>query len=247
MRGGSGKRRRRGSSPAVTIAPNGASIPLTSDRTTARIVVAEDSLLVRTGIVRLLRDAFDVVGEASSARELLDLVEREQPDAALIDIRLPPTHSDEGLRAAAEIRRRFPSVALLVVSQYVEAEYALRLLSGEERQVGYLLKDRILEPRQLTDAITRIVEGGVVVDPALVTQLLDRPRLGEPLGDLTPRERDVLALMAEGLTDRGIAERLFVTPKTVETHIRHIFGKLSLPETALDNKRVHAVLTYLRA
>jgi DNA-binding NarL/FixJ family response regulator len=219
----------------------------TSERSQARVVVAEDSLIVRTGLVRLLRDAFDVVGEATTARELLEVVEREQPDAALIDIRLPPTHSDEGLRAATEIRRRFPSVALLVVSQYVEAEYALRLLGGDEQRVGYLLKDRILEPRQLTGAITRVVEGGVVVDPALVTQLLERPRLPEPLDDLTPREREVLALMAEGLTDRGIGARLFVTPKTVETHVRHIFSKLSLPETALDNKRVQAVLTYLRA
>jgi DNA-binding NarL/FixJ family response regulator len=231
----------------VTITRDDTSIPSTSERRTARVVVAEDSLIVRTGLVRLLRDAFDVVGEVGTARELLELVEREQPDGALIDIRLPPTHSDEGLRAATEIRRRFPSIALLVVSQYVEAEYALRLLAGDERGVGYLLKDRILEPRQLTDAIARVVEGGVVVDPALVTQLLDRPRLPEPLDDLTPREREVLALMAEGLTDRGIAARLFVTPKTVETHVRHIFAKLSLPETALDNKRVQAVLTYLRA
>jgi DNA-binding NarL/FixJ family response regulator len=232
---------------ALTIAHDDVSVLPTGERATARVVVAEDSLVVRTGLVRLLRDSFDVVGEAATGNELLDVVERERPDAALIDIRLPPTHSDEGLRAAAEIRRRLPSVALLVVSQYVEAEYALRLLAGDERRVGYLLKDRILEAHQLTDAITRIVEGGVVVDPALVTQLLDRPRLAEPLDDLTPREREVLALMAEGLTDRGIAARLFVTPKTVETHIRHIFAKLSLPETALDNKRVRAVLTYLRA
>jgi DNA-binding NarL/FixJ family response regulator len=231
----------------VTIAPDGTTGPMTSERATARVVVAEDSLLVRSGLVRLLREAFEVVGESATAAELLEVVEQEQPDAALIDIRLPPTHSDEGLRAAAEIRRRFPSVALLVVSQYVEAEYALRLLEGDERRVGYLLKDRILEPRQLTDAITRVVEGGVVVDPALVAQLLERPRLPEPLDDLTPREREVLALMAEGLTDRGIGARLFVTPKTVETHVRHIFAKLSLPETALDNKRVQAVLKYLRA
>jgi DNA-binding NarL/FixJ family response regulator len=231
----------------VTIARDGVSARSARERSTARVVVADDSLVVRAGLVRLLRDSFNVVGEASTAEELLALVGRERPDAALIDIRLPPTQTDEGLRAAAEIRRRFPSVALLVVSQYVEAEYALRLLEGDERRVGYLLKDRILEPRQLTDAITRVVEGGVVVDPALVTQLLDRPRLAEPLDELTPREREVLALMAEGLTDRGIAARLFVTPKTVETHIRHIFAKLSLPETALDNKRVRAVLTYLRA
>jgi DNA-binding NarL/FixJ family response regulator len=204
-------------------------------------------LLVRTGLVRLLRDDFDVVGDVATAPELVDLVERERPDAAIIDIRLPPTHSDEGLRAATDIRRRFPSVALLVVSQYVEAEYALRLIAGDEHRVGYLLKDRILEPRQLTEAITRVVDGEVVVDPALVAQLLGRQRPPDPLDELTAREHDVLALMAEGLTDRGIAARLFVTPKTVETHIRHIFSKLDLPETALDNKRVHAVLTYLRA
>jgi serine/threonine-protein kinase len=231
----------------VTIARDGVSARSAHERSTARVVVADDSLVVRAGLVRLLRDSFDVVGEASTAEELLAVVERERPDAALIDIRLPPTQTDEGLRAAAEIRRRFPSVALLVVSQYVEAAYALRLIEGDERRVGYLLKDRILEPRQLTDAITRVVEGGVVVDPALVAQLLDRPRLPEPLDELTPREREVLALMAEGLTDRGIAQRLYVTPKTVETHVRHIFAKLSLPATALDNKRVHAVLTYLRA
>jgi DNA-binding NarL/FixJ family response regulator len=231
----------------VTIARDGVSARSACERSTAHVVVADDSLVVRAGLVRLLRDSFDVVGEASTAEELLAVVERERPDAALIDIRLPPTQTDEGLRAAAEIRRRFPSVALLVVSQYVEAAYALRLIEGDERRVGYLLKDRILEPRQLTDAITRVVEGGVVVDPSLVAQLLDRPRLPEPLDELTPREREVLALMAEGLTDRGIAQRLYVTPKTVETHVRHIFAKLSLPATALDNKRVHAVLTYLRA
>ena len=138
-------------------------------------------------------------------------------------------------------------MALLVLSQYVEAEYALRLLEGSERSVGYLLKDRILDVGQLTEAITRVIAGGVVVDPALVAQLLDRRRRADPLEELTPREREVLGLMAEGLTDRGIAQRLYVTPKTVETHTRHIFQKLSLPEGALENKRVQAVLTYLRA
>jgi DNA-binding NarL/FixJ family response regulator len=213
-----------------------------------RVAIAEDSLLVREGLGRILRDAgLEVVGEAANVEDLLEIVERAQPEAALIDIRLPPGYSDEGLRAAAEIRARFPSVALLVLSQYVEAEYALRLLEGSERSVGYLLKDRILDVGQLTGAIARVVAGGVVVDTALVTQLLERRRRADPLDDLTSREREVLSLMAHGLTDRGIAERLYVTPKTVETHIRHIFQKLSLPETALDNKRVHAVLTYLRA
>jgi DNA-binding NarL/FixJ family response regulator len=216
--------------------------------TILRIAVAEDSLLVREGLTRLLRDAgIDVVGEAGSVSELLAVVEREQPDAALIDIRLPPTFSNEGLSAAAEIRSRFPRVALLVLSQYVDAEYAVRLLEGNDRRVGYLLKDHILQATQLTDAIRRVVEGGVVVDPSLVAQLLERRRRHDPLEHLTPREREVLSLIAEGLTDRGIAERLYITSKTVETHIRHIFTKLDLAGSALDNKRVLAVLTYLRA
>jgi len=215
---------------------------------TARVAIAEDSLLVREGLGRILRDSgFDVVGAAAKVEELLELVERARPDVALVDIRLPPSYSDEGLRAAAEIRTRFPAVALLVLSQYVEAEYALRLLEGSERRVGYLLKDRILDGSQLTHAIERVVAGGVVVDPSLVAQLLDRRRRADPLDELTPREREVLGLMAEGLTDRGIAQRLYVGPKTIETHIRHIFQKLSLPESALENKRVRAVLTYLRA
>ena len=231
-------------------------MPTTRDRSaappirpaqTARVVIAEDSLLVREGLARILHDSgFDVVGAAANVEELLDLVEQARPDVALVDIRLPPSYRDEGLRAAAEIRTRFPAVALLVLSQYVEAEYALRLLEGSEQRLGYLLKDRILDASQLTDAIGRVVGGGVVVDPSLVAQLLDRRRRADPLDELTPREREVLGLMAEGLTDRGIAQRLYVTPKTVETHVRHIFQKLSLPESALDNKRVRAVLTYLR-
>jgi DNA-binding NarL/FixJ family response regulator len=220
----------------------------TQARPAVRLAVAEDSLLVREGLIRILREAgFEVVGGVATVGELLALVERERPDAVLVDIRLPPTHSDEGLRAAAEIRVRLPSVALLVLSQYVEAEYALRLLEGSERSVGYVLKESILDVHELTDAITRVIAGGVVVDPALVAQLLDRRRRAGPLDELTAREREVLGLMAEGLTDRGIAQRLYVTPKTVETHIRHIFAKLNLAESALDNKRVHAVLTYLRA
>jgi len=214
---------------------------------TARVAIAEDSLLVREGLGRILHDAgFEVVGAATNVEELLDVVERARPDVALVDIRLPPTYSDEGMRAAAEIRARFPAVALVVLSQYVEAEYALRLLEGSERRIGYLLKDRILDASQLADAIARVVDGGVVVDPTLVAQLLDRRRRRDPLDDLTPREREVLGLMAEGLTDRGIAQRLYVTPNTVETHVRHIFQKLSLPASALENKRVNAVLTYLR-
>jgi DNA-binding NarL/FixJ family response regulator len=215
---------------------------------TLRLAVAEDSLLVREGLRSLLRGAgFELVGESETVDELLEVVERERPDAALIDIRLPPTFTDEGLRAAGEIRARFDDVALVVLSQYVEAEYALRLLDGNEAGVAYLLKDRILDVSQLSETIARVVDGGVVVDPELVSFLLDRRRHADPLDELTVREREVLALMAEGLTDRGIAERLYVAPKTVETHIRHIFGKLDIPESALDNKRVHAVLAYLRA
>ena len=212
------------------------------------MAIAEDSLLVRQGLDRILREhGYEIVGVVETREELLDLVERTPPDVALIDIRLPPGYGDEGLRAAAEIRARDRSVALLVLSQYVEAEYALRLLDGSERRVGYLLKDSILDAAQLVEAISRVRAGGVVVDPALVAQLLERRRRGNPLDELTSREREVLALLAEGLTDRGIAQRLYVTPKTVETHTRHIFQKLALPESAVENKRVHAVLTYLRA
>ena len=223
-------------------------MPATKPSRMRRVAIAEDSLLVREGLGRLLRDAgFEIVGGVATVDELIALVDHAHPDAALVDIRLPPTYSDEGLRAAAEIRKRAPSVALLVLSQYVEAEYALRLLEGKERSVGYLLKDRILDRAQLTEAITRVLAGGVAVDPTLIAELLDRRRRASPLDELTAREREVLALMAEGLTDRGIARRLYVTEKTVGTHIRHIFQKLSLPESALENKRVRAVLSYLRA
>ena len=205
-------------------------------------------MLVREGLRRILRNAgFDIVGEAATSEQLLEAVEHGAPEVALIDIRLPPGYGDEGLRAATEIRQRFPGVALLVLSQYVEAEYALRLLEGTEHGVGYLLKDRILDVAQLSEAINRVLAGGVVVDPALVTQLLERQRRADPLEDFTRRELEVLSLMAEGLTDRGIATRLYITPKTVETHARHIFQKLALPESAFENKRVRAVLTYLRA
>jgi DNA-binding NarL/FixJ family response regulator len=232
----------------MPVARHRSAAPPTEPTHSARVVIAEDSLLVREGLGRILREVgFDVIGAVANIDELLELVERARPDVALVDIRLPPSYSDEGLRAAAEIRTRFPAVALLVLSQYVEAEYALRLLEGSERRIGYLLKDRILDASQLTDAVARVAADGVVVDPSLVAQLLDRPRRADPLDELTVREREVLGLMAEGLTDRGIAQRLYVTPKTVETHVRHIFQKLSLPESALENKRVRAVLTYLRA
>jgi DNA-binding NarL/FixJ family response regulator len=213
-----------------------------------RIVVADDSMLLREGVARVLSDAgFDVVAKVASADDLLRRLATEPADVAVIDIRMPPTHTDEGLVAAETIRTRWPRVGVLVLSQYVETEYALRLLEGGDQGCGYLLKDRVLDGDQLAAAVHRVSEGGVVVDPELVTRLVGRSRPESPLDELTPREREVLALMAEGLTDRGIGERLFVTPKTVETHIRHVFAKLSLPATPTENKRVHAVLTYLRA
>ena len=189
----------------------------------------------------------DVVAKVASADQLLRSVATEIPDVAVVDIRMPPTHTAEGLEAAKTIRSRWPSVGVLVLSQYVETEYALRLLEGSEDRCGYLLKDRVLDGDELAGAVRRVGAGGVVVDPELVNQLVARSRVESPLDELTAREKDVLALMAEGLTDRGIGERLFVTPKTVETHARHIFAKLSLPATPTENKRVHAVLTYLRA
>jgi DNA-binding NarL/FixJ family response regulator len=213
-----------------------------------RVVVADDSVLLREGVARVLADeGFEVAAKVATAEELLRQVEVEPPDVAVVDIRMPPTHTDEGLVAAETIRRRRPAVGVLVLSQYVETEYALRLLEGGEERCGYLLKDRVLDAGQLAEAVRRVADGGVVVDPELVGRLVGRSRPASPLDELTVREREVLALMAEGLTDRGIGERLFVAPKTVETHIRHIFAKLDLPETSADNKRVHAVLAYLRA
>jgi DNA-binding NarL/FixJ family response regulator len=212
-----------------------------------RIALADDSVLLREGLAQILRaHGFDVVAEAGNALELLDAVARTKPDVAVVDIRMPPSHTDEGLALAEELRERYPRVGVLVLSQYVEAEYALRLLERNERGAGYLLKDRVLDVAELTDAIRRVAGGGCVVDPTLVAQLVDRPREDDRLGVLTGREREVLGLMAAGLTDRGIGERLFVTPKTVETHVRHIFAKLDLPSGAAENRRVHAVLAYMR-
>lgn len=213
-----------------------------------RVVIADDTALLRQGVARLLTDAgIEVVGEAAEGTALLALVEAERPDVALVDIRMPPSHSDEGLVAAEAIRRQFPATGVLVLSQYVEPAYALRLIDGADGRCGYLLKDRVLDARELVAAVERVAEGEVVVDPQLVDQLLGRRRDPDPLALLTPRERDVLRLMAEGLTDRGIAERLWLTPRTVETHVRHILSKLELPGDATTNRRVRAVLAYLRA
>jgi DNA-binding NarL/FixJ family response regulator len=212
-----------------------------------RIVLADDSVILREGLARVLREqGFDVVAQVGTAPELLEAVDRLAPDLAIVDIRMPPTHTDEGLVAAEQLRARHPGVGVLVLSQYVEADYALRLLERGERGAGYLLKDRVLDVAELGDAVRRVGEGGSLVDPALVAQLVGRPSADGGLGELTDRERDVLALMAQGLSDRGIAERLVVTPKTVETHVRHIFSKLDLPRGAAENRRVHAVLAHLR-
>jgi DNA-binding NarL/FixJ family response regulator len=213
-----------------------------------RVVIAEDTALVRQGLARLLADAgMEVCGQAGDAAALLALVDAERPDVAVIDIRMPPTHTDEGLVAAASIRERHPSVAILVLSQYLDAAYALRLVEDTDGSCGYLLKDRVTDAAELVGALERIAAGETVVDRELVEQLLARRREPGPLDELTDREREVLRLMAEGLTDRGIAERLWVTPKTVETHVRHILRKLDLPTGAANNRRVQAVLTQLRA
>ncbi len=213
-----------------------------------RVVIADDAALLRQGIGRLLVEAgMEVVGEAGDAIRLLELVAAEQPDVAIVDIRMPPTSTDEGLVAAGTIRELFPAVGVLVLSQYVETEYALRLIDGGEGGRGYLLKDRVLNASELVSAVARVAAGETVVDPELVDQLLSRRRVANPLDGLTKREREVLGLVAEGLTDRGIAERLWLTPSTVETHVRHILRKLDLPAGTANNRRVQAVLAYLRA
>jgi DNA-binding NarL/FixJ family response regulator len=213
-----------------------------------RVALADDAAVLREGLARVLAETgIEVAAQAGDADELLAAVEEVHPDVAVVDIRMPPTWSTEGLAAAEQIRERFPDVGVLVLSQYVEPEYALRLLEGGHRRIGYLLKERVLDVEQLATALERVAAGETVVDPALASQLLDRAREASPLDELTAREREVLSLMAEGLTDRGIAERLYLSPNTVETHIRHILAKLGLPATPTDNRRVHAVLAYLRS
>ena len=212
-----------------------------------RVAIADDSALLREGLSRILAEhGLEVTTAAADAAQLLAAISQDAPDVVLLDIRMPPTHTDEGLEAAREIRGRFPAIGVIVLSQYVDADYALRLLDGDEERSGYLLKDRVMDASELVTAIERVAGGETVVDRELVTSLLGRRRAEEPLGELTDREREVLGLMAEGLTDRGIAERLWVTPKTVETHVRHIMRKLDLPNGSTYNRRVHAVLAYLR-
>ena len=211
-----------------------------------RVVLAEDSVLLREGVARLLREAgFEVVGQASNADELLLKVRSYSPDVAIVDIRMPPTHTDEGLRAAQEIREKYPSTGVLVLSQYAEPAYAMELLSESAEGVGYLLKDRVSDVNDFCAAVRRVAEGGSALDPTVVSQLVGRRRRDDPVSELTPRETEVLELMAEGRSNQAIGERLFITPRAVEKHVTSIFGKLGLAAAAEDHRRVLAVLAYL--
>jgi DNA-binding NarL/FixJ family response regulator len=212
------------------------------------LIVADDSLLLREGISRLLVEAgFEVVGLASTGEEALAQVEQHKPDVAIVDIRMPPTHSDEGLKAAQEIRVRHPDVGVLVLSQYVELGLAARLLAENAAGLGYLLKDRITNLEEFAAAIRRVGDGGSALDPAIVSQLLSRRRDDDVLEHITPREREVLALMAEGYSNQAIADRLVVTVRAVEKHVTSIFDKLGLPATTDSHRRVLAVLAFLRS
>jgi len=206
-------------------------------------------VILREGLSRLLEEAgFEVVGLAADADALLELVERTIPDVAIIDIRMPPTHTDEGLRAAKVIRERWPSVGLLVLSQHVNARYALELLSAGSNGIGYLLKERVSDLDELSSAVNRVGQGGSILDPAVVGELVGRRRPADnPLEHLTDREREVLALMAEGRSNRAIGERLFVTEHTIEKHIKNILGTLGLPISSDNHRRVLAVITYLNS
>ena len=213
-----------------------------------RVVVAEDSVLFREGLVRVLEDAgFDVVAQARDALELRSAVERERPDVAIVDVRMPPTHTDEGTRVAKELKADRPELGVLVLSQVVETKHALELFSERPEGFGYLLKDRVLAIDDFLDAVRRVEAGGTAIDPEVVGQLMGRRRERDPLEELSPREREVLSLMAEGLSNRGLCERLFLSPKTIETHVNSIFTKLDLAPAPDDHRRVLAVLAFLRA
>ena len=213
-----------------------------------RVVLADDTVLLREGVARILGEAgFEVVGQAGNAEELMLKVRSYSPDVAIVDIRMPPTHTDEGLRAAQEIREKHPTCGVLVLSQYVEAGYAMELLAESAEGVGYLLKDRVSDVNEFADAVRRVGEGGSALDPTIVSQLVGRRRRDDPIDQLTPREREVLELMAEGRSNSGIAEQLVVTERAVEKHVTSIFAKLRLPAAAEDHRRVLAVLAYLRS
>jgi len=212
-----------------------------------RIVVADDSVLVREALVRVLRDAdLTVAGQAGDAEALLACVETEHPDVVIVDIRMPPTHTTEGLVAARAIRAAHPSTAVLVLSHHIETHYAMELIADGGSGIGYLLKDRISDVAEIVDAIRRVAAGQSVIDPLVVQRLVDRRRTANPVDALSAREREVLALMAEGRSNQAICQRLFLSPKTVEAHIRNIFGKFEIEDMADDNRRVLTVLTYLR-
>ena len=217
------------------------------DRPRLRVVIAEDAVLLREGLRRVLTDAgLDVAGVAGDADDLLRLVSASRPDVVLTDIRMPPAQSTEGLQAALEIRRRWPGTAVIVLSQHVETEHLFELLAGDPRGIGYVLKERVADLAQFTDAIRRVAAGESVIDPQVVSRLVARPRRDSPLQTLTERELAVLGLMAEGRSNHAIAAQLFMSPKTVETHVGNLFAKLGLLPAAEDHRRVLAVLTYLR-
>ncbi len=213
-----------------------------------RVVIAEDGVLLREGLAQLLAArGFDVVGTCDTAERLLLLVRSYSPDVAIVDIRLPPTHSDEGLRAALEIRADHPSVGVLVLSQYVELGLAMRLLADSADGVGYLLKNRINNVKDFLAAVERVATGGSAIDPVIISTLLGKRRSDDSVAELTPREREILSLMAEGRSNQGIADGLVITLRAVERHVSTIFGKLGLPSTGTESRRVLAVLLYLRS
>jgi len=212
-----------------------------------RVVIAEDSVLLREGLERLLSEnGLEVVGSCETVDDLLLNVQNYEPDVAIIDIRLPPTHNDEGLRGALEIRARHPAVGVLVLSQYVELGLAMKLLADSAEGAGYLLKDRISDVREFISAVQRVAAGGSAIDPIIVSTLLSKRRSDDPLVELTPREREVLELMAEGRSNQGIADKLFITLRAVEKYVSSIFSKLGLPSSGSESRRVLAVLLYLR-
>ena len=213
-----------------------------------RVVIAEDSVLLREGLERLLREhGVEVVGSCETGEDLLRNVGRYRPDVAIVDIRLPPTHNDEGLRAALEIREKHPSVGVLVLSQYVEVGLAMKLIADSAEGTGYLLKDRIANVKDFVESVHRVADGGSALDPIIVSTLLAKRRGADPLTELTPREREVLELMAEGRSNQGIADKLVITLRAAEKYVSSIFTKLGLPSGGSDSRRVLAVLLYLRS